>query len=200
MTSGTPVRGTLLPAEHEQALRRRLWARDEQALAELIALTSPWLLGVAVSVLKDAEQAEEVVYDVYRTAWDRVTPPDAESTTLVPWLLRITRNRAIDRLRARRRRPDAVGGRTRVALDAALELADDATAPTDPWVHRRVKGALALLPPPQREAVTLAYFDGLTHSEIAERTGAPLGTVKTRVRLAMARLREVLAPLDGVAR
>jgi RNA polymerase sigma-70 factor, ECF subfamily len=113
-------------------------------------------------------------------------------------LLRITRNRAIDRLRRRAR------GRARLARAKAQgALPDDSVAAVEPneaarpgWhVHESVHAALAALPPEQREAVQLAYFRGLTHSEIAHTLEIPMGTVKTRLRLAFDKLRVALAPI-----
>jgi RNA polymerase sigma-70 factor, ECF subfamily len=184
----------------ERALRDRLWARDERALAELIATTPRWLVGVAAAVLGDRDAAEEVVMDVYRTAWERVTPSSDESMSLMPWLLRITRNRAIDRLRARRRRPDSTHHGASQGLADFQELsADEPVDVGDHVVHDRVQAALAQLSSAQRAVVALAFFEGLSHSEIAERTGTPLGTVKTRVRTAMQQLRTLLGDLRGLS-
>jgi RNA polymerase sigma-70 factor, ECF subfamily len=196
--SADPPRRSHLDPSVERALRDRLWARDERALAELIALTSRWLLGVAAAVLGDRDAAEEVVMDVYRTAWERATPSTDDSSSLLPWLLRITRNRAIDRLRARRRRPDSAREQRRRDLDDIAEVIATPTIDAEDYLsHARVRAALDQLPPPQREVIELAFYAGLSHTEIAERTGAPLGTVKTRVRAAMTRLREMLGDLRG---
>lgn len=187
-----------LTLERESTLRARLISRDESALVELIDLASPWLLGLAQSLLADSEEAEEVVLDTFRICWQKVgtLPPD-EDSRLLPWLFRIARNRAIDRLRAQRRQ--------RIKLDRVRVMDDvgDAAPPVEPdesarpgWhVHEQVKAALGALPDEQRAAVNLAYFQGLSQSEIAERLDIPLGTVKTRLRLAFARLRTALAPL-----
>lgn len=188
-----------LALERESSLRARLIARDERALVELIDVATPWLLGAAQAMLSDSEEAEEVVAESFRIAWDKVgtLPPD-EDQRLLPWLFRIARNRAIDRLRSRRRH--------RLKLErlaqrsAAGELA---TAPVEPdeaaqpgWhVHQAVREALARLPADQLTVVRLAYFQGLTQSEIAEHLDIPLGTVKTRLRLAFDKLRQALAPL-----
>ena len=187
----------------EASLRRRLAARDEQALVELIDLASPWLLGITQGILSDADEAREVVLEVFTTAWDRVGGLGDEHDALLPWLLRIARNRAIDRLRRRRRArlkleraqaygelpPDRVG---------AGEV-DEAGRPG--WhVHESVHAAIEGLPPEQRDAIRLAYFQGLTHSEIARQLGIPMGTVKTRLRLAFDKLRLALAPIkDWIA-
>jgi RNA polymerase sigma-70 factor, ECF subfamily len=187
----------------EATLRRRLVSRDEQALVELIEVASPWLLGVTQGMLSDPDEAREVVLEVFATAWDRVDSLGDEHDALMPWLLRIARNRAIDRLRRRRRfklkltraeafgelPPDRVG---------AVEV-DEAAQPG--WhVHRSVHAALDGLPAEQREVVRLAYFQGLTHSEIANELAIPMGTVKTRLRLAFDKLRTSLAPIkDWIA-
>ena len=182
----------------EASLRRRLVARDEQALVELIEVASPWLLGVTQSMLSDPDEAEEVVLQVFASAWDRAGSLGDEHESLLPWLLRIARNRAIDRLRRRRRwrlklaRADAYGELTPPSAPTAE--VDEAGRPG--WhVHESVHAALAALPDDQREAVRLAYFRGLTHSEIASELGIPMGTVKTRLRLAFGKLRITLAPI-----
>jgi len=187
----------LLSAEGEYSYRSRLVARDERALAELVDLASPWLLGLVQGMLNDPDESEDVVVETFRVAWDRIQTVDSASRGLLPWLLEIARNRAIDRLRARRRRGRL--GERMVALGSAgmatpPHVPDEAGRPG--WhVHREVHQALTELPPEQRAAVQLAYFEGRTHSEIAERLEIPLGTVKTRLRLGLGRLRERLAAL-----
>lgn len=187
-----------LTLERASALRERLVARDERALEELIALATPWLLGVAQGMLSDADEAEEVVLEAWRILWDRVDTLSDDQPGLMPWLLRIVRNRAIDRLRARRRH----GLRLERAKQSGV-LGDEFDEPVTPneaaqpgWhVHESVHAALRELPDDQRTAVQLAYFNGLTHSEIAAQLAIPIGTVKTRLRLAYGRLRQALAPL-----
>lgn len=183
----------------EVSLRRRLVARDEQALVELVDLATPWLLGLTQAMLQDRDEAEDVVMDTFRTLWDNVTPgteTDEPGSGLMPYLLRVARHRAIDRLRARRRRDRMLSG-------VAAEWGRQPVRPVEPneaadpgWrVHAQVHQALDQLPAEQRAAVQLAYFGGFTHSEIAAQLGIPLGTVKTRLRLAFTRLRTALAPV-----
>jgi RNA polymerase sigma-70 factor, ECF subfamily len=195
---GAPAVPNRFTVPGEASLRRRLVERDEQALVELIELASPWLLGLTRSMLGDADEAEEVVLEVFSTAWDRIGGLDQEHEMLLPWLFRIARNRAIDRLRRHRRRrhklerADAYGE----LATGEVEPVDIDEAATPGWhVHRSVHAALAALPDEQREAVRLAYFGGLTHSEIARALGIPIGTVKTRLRLAFGKLRTALAPI-----
>src|SRR5262245_65533764 len=95
--------GRLLESERERSLRERLVARDERALAELVAVATPWLLNVARGMLHDEDEAEEVVTEAFRSLWEHVAPVTEDESGLVPYLLRVTRHRAIDRLRARQR-------------------------------------------------------------------------------------------------
>ena len=193
-----PAPARALSLHPESSLRRRLAARDEQALVELIDTASPWLLGVAQSMLSDPDEAEEVVLETFSAAWEHVGALGEAHESLMPWLLRITRNRAIDRLRRRARR------RAKLARAEAFgALGTGRVGPAEPdesarpgWhVHESVHTALAALPTEQREAVELAYFRGLTHSEIARTLEIPMGTVKTRLRLAFDKLRVALAPI-----
>lgn len=194
----TTAAGRGLTLEQESSLQRRLLARDERALAELVELTAPWLLAVAQGMLSDRDEAEDVVQETFTITWRRVDLFDRESGRLVPWLLRIARNRAIDRLRGRRRRQanarrlEALGAP--IAGRVAAPEPDESALPG--WhVHEAVHAALATLPEDQLAAVRLAYFGGLTHSEIATELAIPLGTVKTRLRLAFERLRPRLASI-----
>jgi RNA polymerase sigma-70 factor (ECF subfamily) len=190
-------RGRLLEVGRERSLRERLVARDERALAELVEVATPWLLNIARAMLHDEDEAEEVVMEAFRTVWQNVTSPSGEDVGLIPYLLRITRHRAIDRLRGRRRQARK--------LDAlAAEPPERSVPPPAPdeagqpgWhVHSQVHAALADLPADQQAVVRLAYFQGLTQSEVAAELGIPLGTVKTRLRLAFGRLRTALAGLE----
>jgi RNA polymerase sigma-70 factor (ECF subfamily) len=195
--AGRPARGLSAVAGRDESLRNRIAARDEQALVELVDLTTPWLLGVAHGMLHDADEAEEVVMDTFRTVWDSVGPATEDSRGLVPYLLRVTRHRAIDRLRSRQRR------RRGLELLGPHELERSTVAPVEPneaaqpgWqIHSQVHAALRELPEEQQAAVQLAYFEGLSQSEIAGTLGIPLGTVKTRLRLAFRELRSTLAHL-----
>ncbi len=184
-----------LTLERERGLRDRLAAGDELALAELIDVMAPWLLGIAERMLGDPLEAEDVVQEVFVRLWRRDRAVLDTEGHLVPWLLRVTRTRAIDRLRTRARH---------ARLEPMLHEADEsAHAPVEPneaatpgWhVHRTVHAALGELPPEQRAILMLCYFDGLSQSEVADRLAIPLGTVKTRSRRALARLREVLGPM-----
>lgn len=193
-----PQSRRLLSVAREQSLGARLLARDERALMELIDLATPWLLGIVQAMLSDRSEAEEVVMESFETVWNRIHLLDPAQGGLLPWLLRITRNRAIDRLRARKRRRGYTERLTAVtAPEESVAPAGEPNEAAQPgWhVHRSVHSALAALPEDQRQAVRLAYFEGLTQSEIAARLDLPIGTVKTRLRLAFDKLRGALAPL-----
>lgn len=180
-------------------MARRLRARDERALAELYDLLAPWVLGLAFRILQDEDEAEEVLGDVFVQVWGRIDQHDARRGPLVPWILSIARTRALDALR-RRRRWWRKAERWERARAAAEEDVVPAPAPYEASVpgwpaHREVHAALAALPEEQRRVVVLAYFEGLTHSEIARRLDQPLGTVKTRLRIAQQKLAEALQHL-----
>ena len=178
-----------------ESLHTRLVARDERALAELIDVATPWLLGVAESILRDGAEAEEVVLETFRRVWDQIGTITDTSAGLMPWLLRVTRNLSIDRVRARKRRVDAEVALAAEPLDEATRAVEpefDAGVPGTP-AHRAVHDAIHTLAPEQAHAVRLAFFSGLSHSEIALALGVPLGTVKSRLRLAFDKLRASLA-------
>ena len=172
-------------------LIQRIVARDESALAALYDRYSGMLCAVVTRVLRDASAAEEVLQDVFYQLWRNATQFDPSRGSLPGWLLVAARNRAISRLR--RRNPGDAGDdpeetlMNRIALPNSLENAAEQRQ-----MLGKVKAVMESLPAAQREAVELAYFEGLTHSEIAERTREPLGTVKTRLRSALETLRRTL--------
>ncbi len=185
-----------LSQEDERALIRRLKARDESALAELYDALAPWVLGLATRILQDHGEAEEVLGDVFVQVWGHIHQHEPSRGPLAPWVLSIARNRALDALRRRRRwwrKAERWGAAQQIADDGAVPTPDPAEAAVPGWpVHQEVHAALRALPEDQRRLVLLAYFEGLTHSEIARRTGQPLGTVKTRLRIAHGKLAEAL--------
>jgi len=187
-----------LSQEQQRTLRLRLKSGDERALAELYDHLAPWVLGLAHRILGDQDEAEEVLSDVFVQVWKHIDQHDF-SRPLVPWILSIARNRSLDLLRRRRRWwRKAARLELQLAAEGAVEAAPDpADAAVPCWpLHREIHAALAALPEEQRRVVTLAYFEGLTHSEIARRTGQPLGTVKTRLRIAHGKLAEALRHLQ----
>ncbi len=181
----------------DDALMEGIGARDPSALAKLYDRHAPVLLALSVRVLRDRMEAEEVLGDVFLEVWSRHDRYSRDRGAPMAYLMTLTRSRALDRLRARRQRD-----RFMVATDESPGLpkrSSEATVEPTPLEdalvaerRRRVLGALDGLTAPQRRAVELAFFDGLSHSEIAESVGAPLGTVKTRIRQGLTHLKKAL--------
>jgi len=163
---------------------------DETALASLYDRHATGVYSLALRILQDVGEAEDIVQDVFMQAWRQASRYDARRGAVVAWLLTMARTRAIDRLRARRTRTQDVidDGVTEVSDPVALQ---DAMLLSREQVSR-VRAALSQLPILQRVALELAYYEGLTHAEIAARLEEPLGTVKTRIRSAMLKLRDAL--------
>ena len=187
-----------LSQEHQRSLQRRLKAGDEHALGELFDLVAPWILGLAFRILQDEDEAEDVVGDVFVQVWRHIDQHDAGRGPLVPWILSIARNRSLDALRRRRRwwRKSAHLEQAQVMEGGGSAPAASHEAAVPGWpVHREVHAALAALSEAQRRVVMLSYFEGLSHREIAQRLHLPLGTVKTRLRMAHQTLTEGLRHL-----
>jgi RNA polymerase sigma-70 factor (ECF subfamily) len=164
---------------------------DGDALAELYDRHARPVYSLAVRILRDAPDAEDTVQEVFAQAWRQASRYTATRGAVIAWLLTLARSRAIDRLRARRARPEGASN------DAAAIPLIDASPPIEHQLLSaeqiaRVRAALDDLPLLQRVTIELAYFEGLSHVEIADRLEQPLGTVKTRIRLAMGKLREML--------
>lgn len=173
----------------------RMAAGDRSAMAELYDRTNQIVYGLALRILADEAAAEDVMVEVYTKAWKTASEYDPARGTAAAWLLIMTRSRALDVLRARQR------DRASEPLETVRQLSSDAPGPEALTLaaerHRFVHGALGRLSGEQRELMELAYFGGMSHSEIAAALGQPLGTVKTRIRSAMLQLRQLLAPLDA---
>lgn len=176
------------PAQ-DQRLIERIASGDADALGELYDRYGRLAFGMVYGMLPSPEAAEEVVQDALHSVWREARGYRAERGTVRGWLLRIARNAAIDWRRTKGKRSERES-----PLEEAREREDPVAEEAIERVVRsdRIRAALGVLPPEQREVVVLAFYRGLTQPEIAARTGAPLGTVKSRARLAMARLREDL--------
>lgn len=176
------------------ALIKRVADGDHSALTTLYDATSRLVFGLILRVVTDRSNAEEVLLDVYTQVWRQASTYDVKRGAPLAWLMTIARTRGIDRLRS---------GRTehqhKESLDAIGELTASTASPEADTVsaERRhlVRSALETLSAEQREVIELAYYSGLSHSEIALRLGQPLGTVKTRTRLGMMKLRDMLRPM-----
>jgi RNA polymerase sigma-70 factor (ECF subfamily) len=176
-------------------LLQRIAAHDTAALAELYDRHSRLLFGLILRIVGDRAEAEEILQEAFVRVWTRAETYDARVGGPLPWIVRLARNVAIDRLRARRVRAaiDAP------AIDGAVAEAVPATDIQTPEAavlaaerRRTLTDALAGLPAEQRRLIEAAFFEGYTHSELAQRFGLPLGTVKTRIRAGMIAMRQRL--------
>jgi RNA polymerase sigma-70 factor (ECF subfamily) len=161
----------------------RIGERDENAMEAIFRRYSGPVYSVALRVLRDSGQAEDILQEVFLQLWRKPAAFVENRGSLGAWLVVIARNRAIDVLR-RRKPSDSVDD---VVLASPVNVADEAERNT---MMQRVRGVIANLPEQQRTTLELAYFEGLSHTEIASRTGDPLGTVKTRLRQALITLRK----------
>ena len=164
---------------------------DEDSLAALYDRYSTILFSLAQRILNDRSEAEDVLQEVFLQVWKNASKFDETRGRAFTWLAVMTRSRALDRLRSRSARRRVIDEDTEVTNRAGTS---DTTGAFRQSVEREIVGAaLAQLPDNQRDVLLLAYFDGLSQAEISQRTGLPLGTVKTRTRSAMTRLRELLS-------
>jgi RNA polymerase sigma-70 factor (ECF subfamily) len=166
-------------------LMERVRARDVDAFEHLYDGYHRLVFGIALRIAADASVAEDVTQSIFLKLW---TSPEAfREGNFAGWLSRVTRNRALDVMRSRTNRPTA-----EITTDVPAEGSTDATvfANID---AQRVRGALSALSEEQRTPIEMGFFAGITHEEIAQRTGIPLGTIKTRIRTGLRRLREALS-------
>jgi RNA polymerase sigma-70 factor (ECF subfamily) len=175
------------------ALLERAAARDPRAIAALYDRHSRLLFGLILRMLRNRSDAEDVLQEVFLAVWTKADSYDRSLGSPAAWLVRIARNRAIDRLRA-----NDVRSRQLDQDDIAEASASAPAADNPEWraarseLKEEIARALGALPPGQRALLEHAYYLGLSHSELADRFGLPLGTVKTRVRSGMAALRQAL--------
>ncbi|MEP6780715.1 MAG: sigma-70 family RNA polymerase sigma factor [Gemmatimonadaceae bacterium] len=170
---------------------------DQRAATRLYDECSPILYALALRIVGDTTDAEEVVLAVFMQAWNGASAYQEGRSSVLSWLSMITRTRALDLVRARVRRVRAVARAVTVMGDEPIAISASMVIVSDKIENderaREVTLALQKLPTTQRAAIELAYFTGLTHTEIANRLGEPLGTVKTRIRLAVQHLRDMLS-------
>jgi RNA polymerase sigma-70 factor (ECF subfamily) len=194
-------------AESDAALVARVAAGDAEALGALYDRHGATCYALARAVVGAPDEADDVVAGAFAQLWRTAARYDGARGSVGAWVTMVTRTRALDHVRARRRRARA---EERAAADAGAGAPFDAGAapavplggsaePADAALERGetaglVRRALATLPAPQREAILLAFFGGLSHTDVAARLGQPLGTVKTRIRAGLHRLRDVLRP------
>jgi RNA polymerase sigma-70 factor (ECF subfamily) len=170
----------------DSALVFAIRSGDQRAMATLYDRYSSIVYSVALRVLKDTGAAEDVLQDIFMQLWRNPAAFDASRGNLGAWLAVIARNRSIDALRKRRPESDFEN----VVLSVEPDLATDADRSR---AAEKVRAVLAGMPDGQRKALELAYFEGLTHTEIAAKTGEPLGTIKTRIRAGLLALRKAFS-------
>jgi RNA polymerase sigma-70 factor (ECF subfamily) len=177
----------------DEQLVARIAESDELALNILHDRYRALAFSIAMRVVNDAGRAEDVVQDAFLSVWRRAESYAAGRGRVRTWLSSIVRNRAIDIVRASRERPVEDQDELLLGIhDTAPGVHEQVVASLDGEATRQ---ALRGLPDEQRQAIAMAYFAGLSHSEIADRTGLPLGTVKSRVRLGIQRMRQSLSPV-----
>lgn len=190
MTAPTDAPGS------DAELLRRIAQGDRAAFAHFYDRFSRPLYATALRIVQDAAEAQDVVHDAFVTAWDKADTFDAQRGSAFSWIVTLVRNRALDRVRSRRRRAELLANApvSDLGYDAGASEpgADDQAILGEE--RRAVRGALASLNPDQKRAVELAFFSGLTQEQIAQSLNEPLGTVKARIRRGLLKLNELLAP------
>ncbi|MBM4242909.1 MAG: sigma-70 family RNA polymerase sigma factor [Deltaproteobacteria bacterium] len=198
MGSGEAARVITTPEAEPADLVVRCARGDQAALAHLYDMTAAHVNGLALRILGDRDTAEEITGDVFLQAWRSAASYDPSRGSPIAWLLTITRSRAIDRLRA-----TATERRQTAPLDLGLKAPAPGPGPEEASSlvqrSRFVRAAMGRLSREQREAIELAFFADQSHNEIADVLGIPLGTIKTRIRLGMGRMRDVLRDQGGFA-
>ena len=191
--TGAPVAPT------DEELMAGLADGETGSLEQLYDRYSSLVFSVSLRVLDDRQLAEDVTQEVFLRLWRQPRSYDAGRGRFLSWLMSVTRNRAIDEQRriTRRRRVEKPGDDATSELPGPERFHDPQLEAVLAEDRRRVRQAMTRLPPPQREVIELAYFSGLTQTQIARRTGEPLGTVKTRIRLGMRKLRGALEEPRG---
>lgn len=176
----------------DQSAVTRMVDGQHDALGELYDRHGRAVYSLALRVLRDQSDAEDIVQEVFSQVWRQSARYDAKRGSVIAWLLTLARSRAIDRLRGRKSRPEPAGDESLLGdLQAPGDAADDLIV----WAGQaaQIRTALDGISAVQRVAIELAFFEGLTHAEVSERLELPLGTVKTRIRQGLLTLRERLA-------
>jgi RNA polymerase sigma-70 factor, ECF subfamily len=187
---GSPA--ALESRQADQSSLARIARGDQAAFAELYDRHARLVYSLALRILQDRADAEDIVQEVFAQVWAQAGRYDASRGAVAAWMLMLTRSRAIDRLRAKRVRPEAAGDASAAENVMDSSAAQDLELLSAEQVTR-LQRAMKALPDAQRTALELAYYEGLTHVEVAARLAEPLGTVKTRIRQAVIKLREALA-------
>ena len=177
----------------DETLIRLIARSHEDALSELYDRYSRLVFSLALNMVGDRATAEEITLDIFTSVWEKAATYRPEQAKVTTWVTSITRYRSIDVLRRRSSRPEQHSvGWAELTPDTVPSIDGPEEATELGLQRQRVRAAIAELPPNQRQVLTLAYLKGYTHRQIAEALDQPLGTVKTRIRLAMQKLRDVL--------
>jgi RNA polymerase sigma-70 factor (ECF subfamily) len=183
---------TMQSRDRDVELLRRISGGDRAAFAEFYDLYAALFFSVAVRILNDQKEAEDVLQDVFIQIWEKAASFDAKLGKASSWGMTFARNKAIDRIRAAQRRSRLVEDATAQAVPEATESPSANESLCGRERAEFIRSAVTGLPNEQRQAIELAFFGGLTQNEISERLREPLGTVKARIRRGMLRLRELL--------
>jgi RNA polymerase sigma-70 factor, ECF subfamily len=179
---------------NDRALLLRIAKQDQAALSALYDRYARILYSVALRSLRSVEESEEVVLDVFSQVWRIADRYDASKSQVDTWLFMLARSRVLDRLRKIQRQTPATGAIIDLAeIQLPAKSVDLIEAAEVSEQQEQVRSVLSQLPPEQRTVVELAYYQGLSHGDIAQQTGMALGTVKTRIRLGLNRLRSGLS-------
>ncbi len=180
------------PPQNDKLLIARIRRREPQALIDAYACYSKRVFSLIYRIVQDRQAAEEILQDTFLRLWGRSELYDPEKGALLSWLFRVGRNCALDFLRKESKR----GNFDVVLVEGNPDLEDLHEDVLSVETSFAVRDALSALPSAQRQLIELAYFEGLTHSELVERTGESLGTVKSRIRLGLKKLRDALGSLN----
>jgi RNA polymerase sigma factor (sigma-70 family) len=185
---------TNLPNQDESLIVAKIAQQDQTAFSLLYDRYARLVYALAYRILGSIEEAEEVVLDVFAQVWRTADRYDLKRGRVDAWLCLLARSRALDRLRSLKRSARAVEASENAAI--AEPTTDNKPEESLMITERReiVQAAIGQLPTEQQQVLVLAYFQGLTHKEIAAQTGQPLGTVKTRIRLGLVKLKDILQP------
>ena len=178
----------------DRLFMERIRRREPQALVDVYALYGKRVFSLILRIVHDRQTAEEILQDTFMRLWNRYELYDPEKGALLSWLFRVARNLALDFRRKESRR----GNFDVVFIEGDPELEELHEDVLSVETAFAVRDALSALPSAQKRLIELAYFEGLTHSELAEQTGESLGTVKSRIRLGLKKLRDVLGNLNKV--
>ena len=183
----------------DEVLIRLIAQGHEEALTQLYDRYNRLVFSLALAIVNDRATAEEVMLDVFMRVWQKAGTYRAEQAKVSTWLTHIARHHAIDVLRRRAARPDQYALHWEDAMPQPASPQPDPAESAEVSLRRkRIQTALAQLPPDQKQALMLAYFGGYTHQQIAEALKQPLGTIKTRLRLALQKLRELFRDEPGM--